>query len=280
MLLVIDWNANPEILNLFGFSLRWYGLLFACAFLAGFQVVAYLFKKEGRPAEQADQLLLYSMVATVVGARAGHYFFYEFSELLDDPFDFFYHMIKPPYAGLASHGAAIGLFIAFYLYVRKYKDQKYLYVTDRIVPAVALGGFFIRLGNLMNSEIIGKPTNVAWAFRFPENPEYRQKAIDLIYQTPRHPSQLYESLSCLALFVLLMWIWSLKKQNTRHGLLTGIFMVVLFTLRFLYEFLKENQSDFENLMTINMGQWLSIPGVVFGLIVLFVAFNGKQSTEL
>ncbi|MBP6386121.1 MAG: prolipoprotein diacylglyceryl transferase [Pseudarcicella sp.] len=279
MLLVIDWNANPEIINLFGFSLRWYGLMFACAFLAGFQVVSYIFKKEGRPAEQADQLLMYAMVATVIGARAGHYFFYEYPSLMADPLDFFYKMIKPPYAGLASHGGAIGLFTAFYLYTRKHKDQKFLYITDRVVPAVALAGFFIRLGNLMNSEIIGKPTDVAWAFRFPENPEYRQRALDLIYQAPRHPSQLYESLSCFILFLLLMWLWSLKKENTRHGLLTGIFMIILFTLRFLYEFLKENQSDFENSMSLNMGQWLSIPGVLFGIIVLFIAFKNKKDIE-
>ncbi|MFC0184364.1 prolipoprotein diacylglyceryl transferase [Pseudarcicella hirudinis] len=146
MLLFIDWDVNPEIISIFGFPIRWYGLLFASAFLAGYQVLSYIFKKEGRPVEQADQLLLYAMVATVIGARFGHYFFYEFPLLKADPVKFFINMVTPPYSGLASHGASIGLFLAFYLYVRKNKDQSYLYVTDRVVPTVALGGFFYQNG--------------------------------------------------------------------------------------------------------------------------------------
>ena len=165
-LLFIEWNADPTIITLLGFPIRWYGLCFAFAFLAGFQVVSYMFKKEGRPVEQADQLLIYTMVGTVVGARMGHYFFYEFPLLLADPVRFFIQMITPPFSGLASHGAAIGLFTAYYLYTKKNKDQSYLYVTDRIVIATALAGFFIRFGNLMNSEIIGKPTELPWGFKF------------------------------------------------------------------------------------------------------------------
>ncbi|MEY4048967.1 MAG: Prolipoprotein diacylglyceryl transferase, partial [Bacteroidota bacterium] len=113
--LFIEWNADPTIINLLGFPIRWYGLCFAFAFLAGFQVVSYMFKKEGRPVEQADQLLIYTMVGTVAGARMGHYFFYEFPLLLADPVRFFIQMITPPFSGLASHGAAIGLFTAYYL---------------------------------------------------------------------------------------------------------------------------------------------------------------------
>ena len=144
-LLFIEWNADPTIITLLGFPIRWYGLCFALAFLAGFQVVSYIFKKEGRPVEQADQLLIYTMVGTVAGARMGHYFFYEFPLLLADPVRFFIQMITPPFSGLASHGAAIGLFTAYYLYTKKNKDQSYLYVTDRIVIATALAGFFIYL---------------------------------------------------------------------------------------------------------------------------------------
>ena len=273
----IDWNPNPEIFKIFEFPVRYYGLFFAMAFLAGFQVMTYIFKKEGRPVEQADQLLLYAMVATVVGARMGHYFFYEFPLLQADPMRFFIQMITPPFSGLASHGAAVGLFSAFYLYVKKNPGQSYLYVTDRMVIVVSLAGFFIRMGNLMNSEIIGKPTDLPWGFKFFRDYEFNPLG-DPAMVVARHPSQLYEALSCLVIFALLMWFWSQKKAKTQEGLMTGLFMVVLFGLRFFYEFLKENQSDFENQMALNMGQILSIPSVIFGLIVLFYSYkkaNGK-----
>jgi prolipoprotein diacylglyceryl transferase len=268
----IDWNPNPEIFKILEFPVRYYGLFFAMAFLAGFQVMTYIFKKEGRPVEQADQLLLYAMVATVVGARMGHYFFYEFPLLQADPMRFFVQMITPPFSGLASHGAAVGLFLAFYLYVRKNPNQSYLYVTDRMVIVASLAGFFIRMGNLMNSEIIGKPTDLPWGFKFFRDYEFNPMG-DPAMVMARHPSQLYEALSCLVIFTFLMWFWSLKKAKMQEGLMTGIFMVVLFGLRFFYEFLKENQSDFENQMALNMGQILSIPSVIFGLIVLFYSYK-------
>ena len=269
-LLFIEWNADPTIITLLGFSIRWYGLCFAFAFLAGFQVVSYIFKKEGRSVEQADQLLLYTMVGTVVGARMGHYFFYEFPLLLADPVRFFIQMITPPFSGLASHGAAIGLFTAFYLYTKKNKGQSYLYVTDRIVIVAAVAGFFIRFGNLMNSEIIGKPTDMPWGFKFLRDYEFNPSGL-AAFVVPRHPSQLYEALSCLLLFFILLYLWKLKKEKTQEGLLTGIFMIFVFTLRFFYEFLKENQSSFENGLSLNMGQILSIPAVLFGLGVLWYA---------
>jgi phosphatidylglycerol---prolipoprotein diacylglyceryl transferase len=272
----ISWDPNPVIFDLFGFPIRWYGFFFAMAFLAGFRVVNYMFKQEGRSTEQADQLLMYTMVATIVGARAGHYFFYEFPLLQADPLRFFLQMITPPFSGLASHGASIGLFIAFYLYSRKNPGMSYLYITDRIVPAVALGGFFIRMGNLMNSEIIGKPTELPWGFKFLRDTEFNPYG-DPNLVLARHPSQLYEALSCLLIFALLMWFWKQKKKDTQEGLMTGYFMIVLFTLRFFYEFLKENQSAFENNLTLNMGQILSIPAVLFGVIVLSYSYRKAKN---
>jgi prolipoprotein diacylglyceryl transferase len=268
--LFIEWNADPTIINLLGFPIRWYGVCFAFAFLAGFQVVSYMFKKEGRPVEKADQLLIYTMVGTVAGARMGHYFFYEFPLLLADPVRFLIQMITPPFSGLASHGAAIGLFIAFYLYTKKNKGQSYLYVTDRIVIVAALAGFFIRFGNLMNSEIIGKPTDLPWGFKFMRDYEFNPSGL-AAFVVPRHPSQLYEALSCLILFFILLYLWNLKKAKVQEGSLTGIFMIFVFTLRFFYEFLKENQSSFEDGLSLNMGQILSIPAVLFGVGVLLYA---------
>ena len=272
----ISWDPNPVIVDLFGFPIRWYGFFFALAFLAGFRVVSYMFKQEGRSTEQADQLLMYTMVATIVGARAGHYFFYEFPLLQADPLRFFIQMITPPFSGLASHGASIGLFLAFYLYSKKHPGMSYLYITDRIVPAVALAGFFIRMGNLMNSEIIGKPTELPWGFKFLRDTEFNPYG-DPNLVLARHPSQLYEALSCLLIFAALMWFWSRKKQATQEGQMTGWFMIVLFTLRFFYEFLKENQSAFENNLTLNMGQILSIPAVLFGVIVLLYSHRKKNA---
>ncbi|MEK6547309.1 MAG: prolipoprotein diacylglyceryl transferase [Bacteroidota bacterium] len=268
----ISWDPNPVIVELFGFPIRWYGFFFAMAFLAGFRVVNYMFKQEGRSTEQADQLLMYTMVATIVGARAGHYFFYEFPLLQADPLRFFLQMITPPFSGLASHGAAIGLFVAFYLFARKNAGMSYLYITDRIVPVAALAGFFIRMGNLMNSEIIGKPTELPWGFKFLRDTEFNPYG-DPNLVLARHPSQLYEALSCLLIFAVLMWFWKKKKQHTQEGLMTGGFMIVLFTLRFFYEFLKENQSAFENNLTLNMGQILSIPSVLFGVLVLLFSYR-------
>ncbi|MEY4273775.1 MAG: Prolipoprotein diacylglyceryl transferase [Bacteroidota bacterium] len=276
LLAFISWDPNPVIVDLFGFPIRWYGFFFALAFLAGFRVVSYMFKQEGRSTEQADQLLMYTMVATIVGARAGHYFFYEFPLLQADPLRFFIQMITPPFSGLASHGASIGLFLAFYLYSKKHPGMSYLYITDRIVPAVALAGFFIRMGNLMNSEIIGKPTELPWGFKFLRDTEFNPYG-DPNLVLARHPSQLYEALSCLLIFAALMWFWSRKKQATQEGLMTGWFMIILFTLRFFYEFLKENQSAFENNLTLNMGQILSIPAVLFGVIVLLYSQRKKNA---
>ncbi len=276
LLAFISWDPNPVIVDLFGFPIRWYGFFFALAFLAGFRVVSYMFKQEGRSTEQADQLLMYTMVATIVGARVGHYFFYEFPLLQADPLRFFIQMITPPFSGLASHGASIGLFLAFYLYSKKHPGMSYLYITDRIVPAVALAGFFIRMGNLMNSEIIGKPTELPWGFKFLRDTEFNPYG-DPNLVLARHPSQLYEALSCLLIFAALMWFWSRKKQATQEGLMTGWFMIILFTLRFFYEFLKENQSAFENNLTLNMGQILSIPAVLFGVIVLLYSQRKKNA---
>ena len=273
----ISWNPDPIILELFGFPIRWYGLCFAFAFLAGFRLVSYMFKQEGQPAEKADQLLMYTMVATIVGARVGHYFFYEFQLLQADPLRFLIQMITPPFSGLASHGAGVGLFVAFYIYVRKNPGQSYLYVTDRIITGVAIGGFFIRLGNLMNSEIIGKPTEMPWGFKFLRDLEFNPTG-DLNLVLARHPSQLYESLSCLLLCVFLFYFWSKKKQHTQDGLMTGYCMIILFTLRFFYEFLKENQSAFEDQLSLNMGQILSIPAVLFGVGVVIYS-NRKAKAE-
>lgn len=279
--LEIPWNVNPIIAKLGTFELRWYGLLFASGFLIGFQIMTHVFKKEHKPQKELDSLLLVMITATVIGARVGHFFFYEFDSFLQNPGKFLIDMVTPPYSGLASHGFLIGALIALFLYSRKHKDQPFLWVTDRIVITAALGGAFIRLGNLMNHEILGKPSDVPWAFRF------NKLSINVdgsLKMTPeaftRHPAQLYEALSCLVLCGLLFYLWNRYKEKTPHGLLLGISLIWVFTLRFFYEFLKENQEAFENSMALNMGQILSIPAVLLGIGILIYAFNkGKKDAE-
>ena len=267
-LLQIVWDVSPTIFKIGSFEVRWYGLLFASGFLIGYQIMTRIFKIENKPETDLDALLFTMIISIVLGARVGHYVFYEGHRFFQNPGAFIFEMLIPPYQGLASHGAAFGVLLGLYLYTRKHKDQAFLWVTDRIVITAALGGAAIRLGNLMNSEIVGKATDVPWAFIFKQNFEFPQ--------VPRHPAQLYESITCLILFFILYALYNKYKTKTPKGLLTGIFFVWIFTLRFFYEFLKENQESWENGMTLNMGQILSIPVIIFGMILLIKSFKSNN----
>ncbi|KAA5546726.1 prolipoprotein diacylglyceryl transferase [Adhaeribacter rhizoryzae] len=261
----ITWDVSDEIfrftLPIFGsVALRWYGLLFALGFVFGQIILTRIYKAEGVREKWVDVITLYMIVGTVLGARLGHCLFYEPEVYLKDPI----RILKIWEGGLASHGATVGILLALYLFARKYKFD-YLWVLDRIVIVVALGGALIRLGNLFNSEIVGKATDVPWAFIFMRNFEFPQ--------VPRHPAQLYESISSFLLFLALLLLWSRLKAATPRGRIFGLFVVILFTLRFLYEFLKEAQVDFEETMTLNMGQILSIPLILVGLWVLIRSYT-------
>ncbi len=265
MLQFVIWEVNPEIFHIGSFSVRWYGLFFALGFLIGMQIMSSIFKKENKPVADTDTLLIYMVVCTILGARIGHFLFYEPDVLLHHPLT----VITPPFAGLASHGALVGILLGLWLYSRrkesKLSGQTFLWVTDRIAIVVALAGACIRFGNLMNSEIVGRPTDVPWAFVFMNNNEYAK--------IPRHPSQLYESLSCLVLFFVLMWFWNRHKERTPPGSMLGIFLIWVFGLRFFYEYLKENQVAFENNLALNMGQILSIPTVLLGIYFLVRSYR-------
>ncbi len=263
----IVWDISPVIFKIRDFEVRWYGLLFAMGFVTGYMIIARVFRIENKPEKDLDALLLTMILSIVLGARIGHYIFYEGSHFFEDPGKFIWDMLIPPYAGLASHGGAIGALIGLFIFTRRNKTYDYLWLTDRMVITAALGGAFIRFGNLLNSEIVGKPTDVPWAFLFKQNYEFAP--------VPRHPAQLYESISCLFLFILLMVLYNKWKANTPRGSLTAIFFIWIFGLRFFYEFLKENQEAFENNMTLNMGQILSIPVVIFGVIVLIKSLKSK-----
>ncbi|MEX0594424.1 MAG: prolipoprotein diacylglyceryl transferase [Balneolaceae bacterium] len=233
---------------------RWYGLMFACAFIFGYLLASRLFRDAGRTAEEMDRLLIYILVATIIGARFGHILFYNLDYYLRNP-----HLILAVWrGGLASHGAAIGIIIAMWLYVQKTRNMSFLWLADRVVPSVAIGGMFIRIGNFFNSEILGEPTTLPWAVVF-----------ERIDSVPRHPSMLYESLSTVMILGLLLWIYKRFENRPPEGALFGTFLVTLFTGRFLIEFTKLYHSDFEAYILLNMGQWLSIPMVLFGIWILF-----------
>ena len=265
--LFITWDVSPEIFNIGGFSVRYYGVLFALAFILGYKIEEKMFKSEGLSQKWLDKLWIYVAVATVVGARLGHCIFYDWAYYSDHIVEMVLPVRFEPefrftgYQGLASHGAAIGIIVGLWYYSRKVSRKSILWVLDRAVIPIALAGFFIRTGNLMNSEIVGQATDMPWGFRFIHSgmpdPE-----------TPRHPAQLYEALCYLAAFFVLMRLYWKTNAKEKPGCLFGVFLVLVFTARFLIEFVKEDQEAFEASMPLNMGQLLSIPFVLVGVAVI------------
>jgi phosphatidylglycerol---prolipoprotein diacylglyceryl transferase len=256
-LLYIVWDVSPEIFSLGPLTVRWYGLLFAMSFVLGYPIMQKFFTKEGKSQKLLDELSTYMLIATVVGARLGHCLFYEPAQYLANPID----ILKVWEGGLASHGAAVGILLAIYFFSRKNKIP-YLWVMDRVVVVVALAAFFIRTGNLMNSEIFGTVTDLPWGFVF-QNTWNPAEAVD-----PRHPTQLYEGLFYLLTFGFLLWYYYKKDGKPQPGFLFGVFLICIFGSRFFIEFIKLDQVGFESTMALNMGQWLSIPLVFLGLWLL------------
>ncbi len=249
----ITWNVDPDIVHLGPLTIRYYGLLFAASFFFGYIIMQKIFKREGLTIELLDKLTIYMAIGTVLGARIGHCLFYQPDYYLSNPLE----ILKIWHGGLASHGAAIGILIALYYFSKKNK-KPYLWILDRIVIVVALAGFFIRMGNLMNSEIYGVETTLPWGFIFLRDGQL----------VPKHPTQIYEALSYLMIFGLLYLIYHQKGKDVKQGLIFSLFLILLFTVRFFIEFIKEDQVGFEQSMSLNMGQWLSIPFVLIGIYLL------------
>ena len=259
----IPWNVDPEIFSIGQLSIRWYGLLFASAFLSGYIVFSRYLTTERLNSEMLDQLLIYIAVGTVLGARLGHCFFYEPDYFLSNPLE----ILKIWKGGLASHGAAIGILLSLWLYVRKYK-LSFLWLIDRIVIVVALGGAFIRLGNLFNSEIYGLPTDLPFGFEFIRDRLYDSNTGELLPTVARHPTQLYEAISYLIIFSILLTFYKKRHLVIRDGYIFGVFMILLFSARFFIEFVKNDQVAFEAGMQINMGQVLSLPFILAGVLMI------------
>ena len=264
-LLTIVWDVDPEAFTIpfIDWPVRWYGLLFVFGLIVSQYTMFYIFEKEGKTKKNVEDLTVYVVLGTIIGARLGHVLFYDLADYLKNPIEIF--MVWK--GGLASHGGAIGILTAIYLYGKKYKFD-FLWLMDRLVIVVCFTGACIRIGNLMNSEIIGIVTDLPWAFQFVQTYP-REYALD-----PRHPAQLYEAIYCLIIMAIIFPIWKKYKAGLRQGFLFGLFMVLLFTLRFLDEFLKVEQEDFERDMLFNMGQLLSIPFIIAGVYLIW------RSTQL
>jgi prolipoprotein diacylglyceryl transferase len=252
----IEWNVRPELLAFGPLAVRWYGLFFALAFGIGFLIVRWQFLSEKKDLRALDSLLVYMVVGTIIGARLGHCLFYEPGYYLTHPLE----ILAVWKGGLASHGGALGILVALYFFSRRHPDLPYLWLLDRIVVPTALGGCFIRLGNLFNSEILGLPTQVPWAFVF--------SRVDAV---PRHPAQLYESFCYAVIFVALLMEYRRRRDQTPPGWLLGWFLVSVFAARFVVEFFKQPQAAFEQHFPISVGQWLSLPFVVLGLVLIWRA---------
>lgn len=210
---------------------------------------------------------MYLVISTIVGARLGHVFFYAWDYYSQHPIEILYTWE----GGLASHGATIGIFIAMLLYSLFVTKKSPLWILDRLVIPIALVGALVRIGNLLNHEIYGHPTDLPWGFRFVVNLHNWMNGAQPIFSLPSHPTQIYEALCYLALFGLLMWMYWKKNAESRPGLLFGVFFVILFASRFLIEFVKNPQEAFEVGMTLNMGQWLSIPFIIAGICLIIYA---------
>ncbi len=260
-MLIIPWDVNPEIFRIGSFAVRWYGLLFASSFLFGYFIMEKIFKNENLPAETLDSLTIYMAIGVIVGARLGHCLFYEPRFYLTHPVE----ILKIWRGGLASHGAFLGILIVLWLFARKEK-KSYSWILDRVAIVVALSGFFIRMGNLMNSEIYGVETTLPWGFVFLRNGE----------NAPKHPTQIYEALAYLVTFILLLRLYWRKKGQHIEGTLFSLTLILSSVARFFIEFIKEDQVAFEAGMGLNMGQKLSIPFFILGVSWLIVSLIKKK----
>ena len=269
-LLTIVWDVDPEAFTIpfTNWPVRWYGILFVIGLLVAQYLLIYIFEKDGKTRKNVEDLTIYVVLGTIIGARLGHVFFYDAPYYLSHPAE----ILQIWKGGLASHGGAIGILIAVYLYSRKSKINA-LWIFDRLVIVACFTGASIRFGNLMNSEIIGKITTLPWGVKFVRAypPEM---ALDF-----RHPAQVYEALYFLVLLGVLFYIWKKYSHKLNNGYMFGLFLVILFTLRFIDEFFKVSQEAWEDDMLLNMGQILSIPFVIAGIYLIYQAKSKPVKTS-
>ena len=274
MFQAIQWDPSLGI-DLGFFTIRYYSLMFLIAFGAGFYITKRIFIAEGVSLEKLDQLLIYTILSTLIGARLGHVIFYQPELFLEDPLSVFLPVSFVPeieftgFRGLASHGAAIGIAIGMYFYSKKVTKKPIFWILDRITMPVAFGGAFVRIGNFLNSEIVGKATNSDYGVVF----------VQLGESFPRHPAQLYESICYFILFVVLSLIFWKTQVKKRLGVLFGIFFTLLWTIRFIVEYVKEPQVAERADWILNTGQLLSLPMVLIGLAIIYFSNRNANKSD-
>lgn len=308
----MDWNPNQVLLDLHFIQIRYYSLMFVIAFSLGFYITKKIFLAEKKPLEKLDTLVIYVAIATLLGARLGHVFFYDWDYFKVHPLEIILPFRFSPsfevtgFAGLASHGAAVGIIIAMLLYIRKYPDMKLSWVLDRIVIAITIGGMFVRFGNFMNSEIVGKVVDKSFPFavKFLQSGDFSageamqltgqntpQKAFEVIAHNPqfveiynqipyRHPAQLYEAVGYFLLFWLLYYLYWKTNKKDQPYFIFGVFLIALWTIRFLVEYVKDSQGGIEDTLGVfSTGQWLSIPFILAGVFLLFFKRNNNTQEK-
>ena len=308
----MDWNPNQVLLDLHFIQIRYYSLMFVIAFSLGFYITKKIFLAENKPLEKLDTLVIYVAIATLLGARLGHVFFYDWDYFKVHPLEIILPFRFSPsfevtgFAGLASHGAAVGIIIAMLLYIRKYPDMKLSWVLDRIVIAITIGGMFVRFGNFMNSEIVGKVVDksLPFAVKFLQSGDFSageamqltgqntpQKAFEVIAHNPqfveiynqipyRHPAQLYEAVGYFLLFWLLYYLYWKTNKKDQPYFIFGVFLIALWTIRFLVEYVKDSQGGIEDTLGVfSTGQWLSIPFILAGVFLLFFKRNNNTQEK-
>lgn len=278
MFLSVTWNVNPTLFEIFGREIRWYGLLWVIGLLAAVYIVQNIFKRENLPEKWFDSLFVYMMLGIILGARLGHCLFYEPAYYISNPIK----ILKIWEGGLASHGGVIGIIIAVWLYSRNVTKKSMLWTFDRVMVPTGFTAGMIRLGNLMNHEIFGGPTDLSWGFRFVDNvPQWMHGAAP-IYTEPSHPTQIYEALIYLIIFGITMYMYYKTNAKEREGMILGVGIFLIFIARFFVEFVKNVQVDSEIAMRestgLILGQWLSIPFVIWGVWLIANALKKKPET--
>ena len=271
---IIEWAPNEKIFSLGPIAIHWYSMMFLLAFYIGFQILKKIYIKEKKNVALLDPFLVHMVLGTIIGARLGEVFFYNWEYFQNNLLEIFLPiklndsgMDFIGFRGLSSHGATIGIIISIFIYKIRYKYDSVLWIFDRLVIAVAIGGMFVRIGNFFNSEIVGKFTNSNFGVVFLKRGD----------SLPRHPAQLYEAFGYLILFILLVLIYNKSKLSLKKGFIFGFFLITLFTIRFVVEYVKESQGGIEKTLgIISTGQWLSIPFIIIGILLMINSFIIKK----
>ena len=271
---IIEWAPNEKIISLGPIAIHWYSMMFLLAFYIGFQILKKIYIKEKKNVALLDPFLVHMVIGTIIGARLGEVFFYNWEYFQNNLLEIFLPIKLNDsgvdfigFRGLSSHGATVGIIISIFIYKIRYKYDSVLWIFDRLVIAVAIGGMFVRIGNFVNSEIVGKFTNSDFGVVFLNRGD----------SLPRHPAQLYEAFGYLILFILLLLIYNKTKLSLKKGFIFGFFLITLFTIRFVVEYVKESQGGIEKTLgIISTGQWLSIPFIIIGILLMINSFIIKK----